>query len=130
MIEIGTKKFDTKAYFTGRPRKFTRAKFLEHVQTYFNTTPRKEWRITGLAIHVDVSRSTIYQWITEKREFSDIIKRAVNLIEDKYSENCEKNGKAGDIFILKNMGWSDKQTVDLNVKNIKSLTDLADAAEE
>ncbi|MEA3458155.1 MAG: terminase small subunit, partial [Candidatus Thermoplasmatota archaeon] len=72
----------------------------------------EEWRITGLAVHLRISRTTIYQWMEEKREFSNIIKEACSIIEDKYGENCERRGNAGDIFILKNMGWKDKQEIE------------------
>lgn len=102
-------------YRFGRPRKFkTQESLANAVADYFNNNPRSEWRITGLAVELDVDRKSLYNWINEKRDFFHIIKRACRMIEDKYASNCEKRGNAGDIFILKNMGWKDKQEVDLN----------------
>lgn len=118
-------------YVFGRPRKFrTRAALSEAVANYFNENDRKEWRITGLAVHLGVDRQSLYNWIKEKNLFFDIIKEARRMIEDKYAQNCEKRGNAGDIFILKNMGWKDKQEVDMNVKGKLSLSGLAKVAED
>jgi len=120
----------TPKFFVGRPRKFTEKELRERIGRYFNEYPREEWRITGLAIVLSISRQTIYEWIDEKREFSDIIRAAVNMIEDKYAHNCEKRGNAGDIFILKNMKWSDKQEIDMNISGSLSLSQLAAQADQ
>jgi hypothetical protein len=106
---------DQPNYTFGRPRKFgSKEELAEAVAKYFNTTKREDWRVTGLALALDTNRESLCRWIDEKRDFHDIIKKAKAFIEDKYAENCEKNGRAGDIFILKNMGWKDKQEVDMN----------------
>ena len=102
-------------YTFGRPRKFgSEQELKEAVEKYFNETPRSEWRITGLALALDTNRQSLCNWIDERKDFFDIIKKAKSMIEDKYAQNCEKRGNAGDIFILKNMGWKDKQEVDMH----------------
>jgi len=123
----------------GRPRKFrSRKDLIDMINDYFTSRPKSEWRITGLALFLRINRETLYAWIREKREFSDIIKEACMAIEDKYAHNCEKRGNAGDIFILKNMGWVDKQEIvqknmDIDTKDdefinevAKQVADLAD----
>lgn len=115
IIEEEIAEYDN-VYITGRPRKFKSKTEFEGILNEYFSRPRKAWRITSLAVFLGISRATIYEWIDEKREFSDVLKQACSKIEDKYAENCEKRGNAGDIFILKNMKWSDKTEVDMNVK--------------
>lgn len=109
----------------GRPRIFSSQEDLINcINDYFKNTQLSEWRITGLALHLRIARSTLYEWIAEKREFSDIIKEACMAIEDKYANNCEKRGNAGDIFILKNMGWTDRQDINMNHSGSIGLGDV------
>jgi len=69
--------------------------------------------ITGLALYLGFnSRDTIYEY-QKKKEFSDIIKRAMLVVENRYEEQTERN-PAGAIFVLKNMGWKDKTESDVN----------------
>lgn len=49
--------------------------------------------IEGLALYIDVSRSTIYEWVKdeEKKEFSDIVER----ILEKQAQSLVNNGLKG-----------------------------------
>jgi len=72
--------------------------------------------VTGLTLHLGFAdKSTLYDY-RDKKEFSHYIKRGLLQIE-KYHEIMTSAGEkcTGNIFILKNFGWSDKVEVDGNV---------------
>ena len=71
--------------------------------------------ITGLALFLGFeSRQSFYDY--EKREmFSYTIKRARLQIEKSYEQMLFGQNCAGAIFALKNLGWSDKQTIENNI---------------
>jgi hypothetical protein len=66
--------------------------------------------ITGLALALGFcSRGTIYEY-EKVAEFSDIIKTAMLKVENGYEKSVmDARNAAGPIFVLKNMGWKDKQ---------------------
>lgn len=83
----------------------------------------KPYTISGLAVHLDCSRDTLYNYEHDKHEdlepqlasqFSDTIKKAKDTIYA-YAEEYLYSGKnpTGAIFNLKNnWGWKDKQEFD------------------
>lgn len=76
--------------------------------------------ITGLTLFLGFeSRSTLYEY-EKKFEFSYIIKRAMLMVENEY-EKAVRSDKVptGSIFVLKNMGWADKQELDHTSKGEK-----------
>jgi hypothetical protein len=97
---------------TGRPMKFKTPEELQtKIDKYFNDTPKEEYSITGLALALDTYRETLCNY--EKRdEFFDTIKRAKQRIENAYELRLIKRGTSGDIFALKNFGWTDKQEIE------------------
>lgn len=103
---------------SGRPPKFKDAnELMKKCNEYFNKCDElnEKITITGLALFLGFeSRQSLYDY-AQKQEFTYIIKRAKLVVENSY----ENNGETIDIFALKNMGWTDKQ--DINVSgNIKS----------
>lgn len=76
--------------------------------------------ITGLALFLGFdSRSTIYEY-RDKVEFSYVIKRAMLRVENEYEKAVRADKvPTGSIFVLKNMGWSDKQEIDHTTKGDK-----------
>lgn len=96
----------------GRPLKY---KALEDMQPlidgYFKITPPTQQTITGLALALDTDRTTLINY-ENRDEFFDAIKRAKTRIENAYELSLRVNGRAGDIFGLKNFGWSDKSEVE------------------
>jgi hypothetical protein len=102
----------------GRPLIFNDPKELEDkCYEYFQNCIENEERITitGLALYLGFcSRSTIYDY-EKRKDFSYIIKKAMLVVENAYEIMAEKN-PTGAIFILKNMGWSDKQEHDHTTK--------------
>lgn len=69
--------------------------------------------IIGLSIYLGFSsKGTLYEY-AKKKEFSDYIKRALSFVEQKYEEMLMSKSCTGAIFALKNMGWKDKVTTEL-----------------
>jgi len=83
----------------------------------------------GLAMYLDVNRDTLHQWLVENGPFSDIIKKAKDLIENFWQKRLALGQCTGAIFWLKcQAGWKDTQEVnvkhegDINLSiNIKGL---------
>ena len=70
--------------------------------------------ITGISLFLGFAdKSSFYEYKT-KDEFSYLIKRATTQIEN-YHENKVAEGDkcVGNIFVLKNMGWKDKQEIEM-----------------
>lgn len=84
---------------------------LEKVEQYFETTLTDEITITGLCLFLGIHKDTLYEY--NKRDgFSDIVKMARLRVENAYEISLRKNGRTGDIFALKNFGWTDKQEIE------------------
>lgn len=109
----------------GRPLKFQTVEDMEtQIQTYFDDCEKtsEPLTITGLAMALDTSRETLMNYST-KEEYFDTIKRAKLIIENAYEKRLISNGRAGEIFALKNFGWKDRQEIDSNVNFNKSPVD-------
>jgi hypothetical protein len=66
--------------------------------------------LSGIALHLGFcSRQSMYDYEKKSDEFSYTIKKARLRIEEVVEELALVEGKAGQIFILKNLGWTDKQ---------------------
>lgn len=95
---------------------------LEHeLDEYFNNTPSEEITITGLCLHLGIHKDTLYEY--NKRDgYSTLVKMARLKVENAYEKSLRKNGRTGDIFALKNFGWTDKQehevsgSLDINIE--------------
>lgn len=101
----------------GRPKKFKSTKELQTlIDNYFLDCAENEEpvTVTGLCIWLDTTRETLMDY-QESDEFSDTIKKAKQRIENAYEKRLIKRGNAGDIFALKQFGWTDKQTIDNNI---------------
>lgn len=100
--------------FMARPLKYESAEQIEKLsQEYFDSTPKDEWTITGLALALDTNRQTLMNY-EDREEFFDTIKKLKTKVENQYEISLRKNGRSGDIFGLKNFGWKDKSEVDQN----------------
>lgn len=103
----------------GRPLKFkTVEEFTEKSDAYFADTPESEWTITGLACYLETFRNVLMDY-EHKDEFSNAIKMAKQRVEMAYEKSLRKNGRAGDIFGLKNFGWKDKSEQDITTAGEK-----------
>ena len=99
----------------GQPRKYEDPKTMEKaIELYFETITDDEGKykepptVTGLAIALGFeSRQSMYDY-EKNGEYSYIIKRAKLRIEQFVETRMYGNSPTGAIFVLKNMGWSDK----------------------
>ncbi len=102
---------------SGRPTKYKSLKELKKlIDTYFFKCKETEepLTITGLGLAVGLSRKQLIEY--SKRDiFRNTIKEAKQKVEHDYELSLRKNGRAGDIFGLKNFGWKDKTEVDQTV---------------
>ena len=112
---------------TGRPLKFaTPEEMQKQIDAYFKDCQENDipLTITGLALALDTDRQTLINY--EKRDaYFDTVKRAKMKIENAYELRLIKSGRAGDIFALKNFGWTDKQDLALSdMRSIEIIDDL------
>lgn len=101
----------------GRKLKIKNRKALiEAINDYFNVTEEDDITITGLCLHLGVNKDTFYEY-AKREEFADIIEEARLCVENSYELSLRKNGRTGDIFALKNFGWTDKQEISADVNS-------------
>ena len=99
----------------GRPLLIpTPERFQELADAYFIECDVKKipYTITGLAVFCGTYRQRLAEY--EKREeFRDVVKRAKARVEESVEIRALiARNPAGAIFVLKNLGWSDKQEVE------------------
>lgn len=96
-----------------RPLKWETPEILEkEIEKYFTDTPKEEWTITGLALALDTSRETLCNYEDSegsRADFFDTIKNAKLRVHNEYEKDLRRKGRSGDIFALKNFGWTDRQ---------------------
>lgn len=97
----------------GRPLKFNDIEELKsRIDSYFTNVKQEEWTITGLALALDTSRETLMNY-EDKEEYFDTIKKAKEMVHNAYEIDLRRKGRSGDIFALKNFGWTDKTEQDI-----------------
>ena len=97
---------------TGRPLKFqTLAEMQKGIDAYFAEAEEGLYTITGLALSLEMTRKMLLEY-EERGEFRNSIKMAKSRVEADYEKSLRKNGRAGEIFGLKNFGWKDKHEID------------------
>ena len=98
----------------GRPKKFETAEELEICIDAFLEKYKAEDKpltMTGLALGLGFcDRQSLYDYQKDP-EFSCLIKKALLEVESSYETRVCTGNAAGPIFVLKNMGWSDKQEI-------------------
>ena len=96
----------------GRPKVFQTAIELEQAcSTYFQwcIDNKEVITITGLCLYLSISRTTLHRW--EGEVFSNIINRAIAVVENSYEKKLDTFTFGGAIFALKNINkkyWKDK----------------------
>lgn len=108
---------------TGRPPMYDSPEKLQAaVDEYFaqfdDPDCEQKPTISGLAYHLGFeSRQSFYDY-ERKERFTYAIKRARFRIEGIYEQRLHATSQvAGPIFALKNMGWSDSQSLELTGKD-------------
>lgn len=103
----------------GRPPKWSTPEELQKdIDNYFEVCKQtgEPLTITGLALALNTYRDVLMDY-QNKDEFSNTVKRAKQIIENAYEKRLIENGRAGDIFALKNFGWKDKQEIEAEVNS-------------
>lgn len=116
-----------------RPRKYSDIDtFQTKIDAYFIFCDNKllPYTITGLAMALDLNSRQALLNYEGRPEFNDAVKKA-KLKCEWYAEKeaMLKSNPGGPIFCLKNFGWKDTQTIDLNMKPASEMTDDEIAAE-
>lgn len=112
----------------GRPKVFETPTHLEQeCNDYFEwcIENKEVLTITGLALYLNVTLKTLSRWRNglidnETQEFSPIINRAVQCIENAYEKKLDTFTFGGAIFALKNINkehWKDKTEQEVNQTN-------------
>jgi DNA-binding XRE family transcriptional regulator len=109
----------------GRPTDYT-PELLQKAQEYADLASNRaldgEDRATAsvaeLALHLDVSRSTVYKWSEEHKEFSDILEKILTAQELALIDNGLRGTFNSTItkLMLTKHGYTDKQETDLTSK--------------
>ena len=108
----------------GRPTKLT-VELIEKTANYITQTAFPTFE--ELSLHLDVSRSTIYKWMEENDEFSDIgsklmSRQALDLMRK--GLKGEYNASIAKLLLTKH-GYSDKQEIEQNLTgNVTFLNDV------
>lgn len=101
----------------GRPRKYDTSEEMEvKVNEYFNwcIDSKTELTVTGLALYLGFSsKQSLYEY-QENKEFTDLIKKARTAVEMSYELDLRTFKFGGAVFALKNMGWTDVTTQNVN----------------
>lgn len=106
------------AHAGGRPLKFQSVDELQQkIDEYFDVTTKDEWTWTGLALHLDTTRQTLYAY-SDREEFVYPIKKALMKVENGYETDLKKHGRSGTIFALKNFDWKDKSEQEIRVEDV------------
>jgi len=127
-----------------KPFKFDEIEDIEKlrlvIEDYFNTTPEEDWTVTGLAMAMDCDRDTLLNYEKNKQgqhdkvppEIIRLIKKAKMKIHNAYEKDLRHKSRSGDIFALKNFGWSDRQEFDHTTKGekINSFSQLSPEAQK
>lgn len=88
----------------------------EKLKEYFETVPKDDWTITGVALHCGMSSKNTFYEYCKREEYEELFNHARLMVEHSYEMSLRRNGRTGDIFALKNFGWTDKQEIEqLNV---------------
>lgn len=108
-----------------------------YIQTFANDTigPDKKLKVNlptieGLALYLEISRSTLYLWQKEHPEFSDIIE----ILQQKQAQALINNGLSGDYnptiakVLLAKHGYKDevKQEVTGTIKTYTGIENIVD----
>ena len=109
----------------------SRSKLEKKLAAYFDKKNRKTFSLTGLALHLGVTRRCLTDF-SKSDEIGDLIAEAKlkceNLLEERMIAGVPPTGM---IFILKNnYGWTDKMEIDQSIKGTLSLSSLFDRSQQ
>lgn len=104
----------------GRPRKISSPEEFDRlVDEYLDICEREEKPVTwtGIALHLGFTSRHALDEYKNYPGFSASVKRAKLIVENAYEQRMYSHNPTGAIFVLKNMGWTDKQITELTGKD-------------
>ena len=112
----------------GRPKQYPTALELHNeCKAYFDwcVEAKEVITITGLCLFLEISRTTLMRWKNgeidnETEVFSNVITRAIGIVENAYEKKLDTFTFGGAIFALKNINkehWKDKTEQEVNQTN-------------
>jgi len=112
----------------GRPTKYD-PKFIEEVDKYIATTGHGTMhmpKIESLAIRLNVSKDSLYEWAKEHKEFSDALKKLMNyqgerLIDDGIYGGKEVNSTIIKLLLQNNHGMKERVDNTTNDKDLEAV---------
>lgn len=118
----------------GRPRAINSPdEFDQKVDDYINDcrSNKKPILLTGLILSLGLSsRESFYQY-AEYKGYSDSVKRARLFVESEYETRLvSTQNQAANIFALKNFGWKDKETTELEKLQAEKLRRELDSGQD
>jgi len=97
----------------GRPLNFETPDDLRTaINKYMARTTFDELSVTGLALAIGSTRMGLTDY-AKRDGYGSIIAEAKLYVENSYELSLRKYGRSGDIFALKNFGWTDKTITEL-----------------
>ena len=124
------------AHAGGRPTKYD-PKFIDEVDKYLKTTGKEQMhlpKIESFAIWLDVSKSTLYEWAKEYKEFSDalgkiLLYQGVQLQDDGIYGGKEVNATIVKLLLQNNHGMKERTDATSGDEKIEGLVVIKDASE-
>jgi hypothetical protein len=109
----------------GRPTKYDPS-FINEVDNYIATTGSGTMhmpKIESLAIRLNVSKNTLYEWAKEHKEFQDALAKLMNyqgerLIDDGIYGGKEVNATIVKLLLQNNHGMKERSDVTTNDKDL------------
>jgi hypothetical protein len=111
----------------GSELRFTPEQMQEKLDEYFKITPVEDITITGVCLHLGIVKDTFYNY-AKRKEYKEMVNLARMKVENAYEISLRRHGRAGDIFALKNFGWTDKQEINYTKKPTPTV--IVDDSEE
>lgn len=104
----------------GRPQEYNQS-YTDKANSYLDTIGKNLPSIEGLAVFLEVHRSTIYDWKDKFPEFSDILEKILAVQADSLMNNglTGKWNSTISKLILTKHGYSDKSETDITSKGEK-----------
>jgi len=107
----------------GRPLKLQSAKKVqEAIDGYFSKCEQEKTPVTlmGLCCALEIEKQAFMRYVAgegDHAKLSPLLKRAHRRVEESYEKRgMTAQNPAFSIFVLKNMGWTDRQDIDINAR--------------
>lgn len=106
-------------------------RFIDKSNAYFDECDLadKPYTVTGLCLFLGMSdKNRLYEMCKRDDELAELGKQVRTIVEQQCEERLCGKFNPGDLFKLKNMGWSDQQQIDVSLDgNITLVTGIPES---